>query len=294
VTSLGRVSRLDQVPDFDRLSELDFLLYRQEGVIAIRQALAFMSKATIRHRLDAKRWQRPHRSVLVTQLSALELHGLKGFERDTTHVILPAKRRADRPPLGVRVHRTTRLTRDDVLATTTPPSTNHARSVVDAARWAVSDLEARVLVAASFQQRLVGGDEVRRVLDSLGPVKRRRLIVTTAADAAGGAHSLAELDFLSLSRRVGFPEPTLQQVRHDATGRKRYLDFVYEEYSVHVEIDGSHHLDVRQAWADMSRQNALWIAGERVLRFPAWLVRERPDEVAAQVRAALVAAGWRG
>jgi len=30
-----------------------------------------------------------------------------------------------------------------------------------------------------------------------------------------------------------------------------------------------------------------------VLRFPAWLVREDPGQVIAQVRSALVAAGWR-
>ncbi len=81
--------------------------------------------------------------------------------------------------------------------------------------------------------------------------------------------------------------------RRDASGRRRYLDVLYEEYGVHVEIDGAHHADVRQAWADMQRQNELWIAGDRVLRFPGWLIRESPDEVTAQLRAALVAAGWR-
>jgi very-short-patch-repair endonuclease len=59
-----------------------------------------------------------------------------------------------------------------------------------------------------------------------------------------------------------------------------------------VEIDGAQHLEVRAAWADMKRQNDLWITGVRVLRFPAWLVRTRPAEVLAQVRAALIAAGW--
>jgi hypothetical protein len=42
----------------------------------------------------------------------------------------------------------------------------------------------------------------------------------------------------------------------------------------------------------MRRQNEIWIAGDRVLRFPAWLVHRRPAEVAAQIRTALVAAGW--
>jgi very-short-patch-repair endonuclease len=81
--------------------------------------------------------------------------------------------------------------------------------------------------------------------------------------------------------------------RVDSSGRRRYLDAWFEEWQVHVEIDGGHHMDVRQWWADMKRQNDLWIPGDRVLRFPAWLVRERPAEVAAQVRAALLAAGWR-
>jgi very-short-patch-repair endonuclease len=62
---------------------------------------------------------------------------------------------------------------------------------------------------------------------------------------------------------------------------------------VHVEIDGEQHVESRARWADMRRQNDLWISGDRVLRFPAWVVRRHPAEVAEQVRAALEAAGWR-
>jgi hypothetical protein len=53
-------------------------------------------------------------------------------------------------------------------------------------------------------------------------------------------------------------------------------------------------MDVRQWAEDMRRQNDIWVAGDRILRFLAWLVRSRPDEVAASVRAALSAAGWSG
>jgi very-short-patch-repair endonuclease len=81
-------------------------------------------------------------------------------------------------------------------------------------------------------------------------------------------------------------------VRTDARGRKRYLDVVFEEWKVHVEIDGGQHTEVGHWWADMRRQNDLWISGVRVLRFPAWVVRDRPGDVIAQVRAALLAAGW--
>jgi very-short-patch-repair endonuclease len=61
---------------------------------------------------------------------------------------------------------------------------------------------------------------------------------------------------------------------------------------VHVEIDGAQHNDPLAWWADMDRQNALWIEGVRILRFPAWVIRDRPSEVVAQLRAALLAAGW--
>ena len=38
----------------------------------------------------------------------------------------------------------------------------------------------------------------------------------------------------------------------------------------------------------------LWTAGDRVLRFPVWVVRERPSRFIDDVRRALVAAGWPG
>jgi hypothetical protein len=311
------MSTLEWVRD---LEDLDQLLFRQADVLATWQAMRYFSRGAIRHRLASERWQRVHRGVLVTRLgplnreqrtwigllaagdrrpallgglSALEAFGLQRFERDTVDVVVPATQRPRQPPAYVRIHRTNRLPPCDVRDLADPPSTMPARALVDAARWASSDREARAIVAASFQQRLVAGDDVYQVLQRLSPIRRHRLIALTAADAAGGAHSLAELDFLALSRRAGFPEPTLQRVRHDASGRKRYLDVLYEEFRLHVEIDGAQHMDIRQAWADMQRQNVLWIAGERVLRFPAWLVRERPDEVIAQVRTALIAAGWR-
>ncbi|WP_329102357.1 endonuclease domain-containing protein [Micromonospora sp. NBC_01699] len=75
-------------------------------------------------------------------------------------------------------------------------------------------------------------------------------------------------------------------------GRVRYLDVYYEDWGVQVEIDGGQHLEIRTYWADMARQNALWTAGDRLLRFPAWLIRDRPHEAIAQVRQALLAAGW--
>jgi very-short-patch-repair endonuclease len=165
--------------------------------------------------------------------------------------------------------------------------------MVDAAAWAPTDDAACAVIAATFQRRLLSLDEVDAVLHRLPRLHRRRLIALVAADAAGGSHSLAELDYLRHNRRFGLPEPTRQQIRTDASGKRRYLDVYYEEWGVHVEIDGGQHTHPQAQWSDMRRQNLVWIKGNRVLRFPAWLVRVRPAEVFDQVRAALIAAGWR-
>jgi len=88
--------------------------------------------------------------------------------------------------------------------------------------------------------------------------------------------------------------PSRQSVRVDSSGVRRYRDAYVEPFGVHVEIDGGQHMEVSAWWADMKRQNDRWISGSRVLRFPAWTLRTRPADVAAQVRAALLAAGWTG
>ena len=149
------------------------------------------------------------------------------------------------------------------------------------------------VVAMAFQQRLVDLDEVRRILAGMPRARRRQLTWSAATDAAGGAESLGELDLVGLLRRAGLPLPSRQAVRTDASGRRRYLDAWYDEWRLHVEIDGAHHLDPQQAWLDAQRHNDLWTTGTVVLRFPAWTLRTQPEVVVTTIRRALIALGWR-
>ena len=276
------------------------------------QALEHLSRKAIRHRVASGRWQEPHRSVFVTHngpispderrwiavlatdgvLGGLSAAVLRGYADDTVHVLLPGNRRPRQLPAGVTIHRTTVLEEREVLRVGGPPRTKPARSVVDAAQWARTDDEARAVIAAAYQQRLVAHRDIEDVLRRLRRARRRALIMQTAADAAGGAHSLAEIDFVALCRAHDLPEPARQVLRRDSSGRRRYLDALFDEWQVQVEIDGGQHHDPRSAWSDMRRQNDLWIAGDRVLRFPAWALRHDPSSVMRQVRAALTAAGW--
>ena len=54
-----------------------------------------------------------------------------------------------------------------------------------------------------------------------------------------------------------------------------------------VEVDGLWHMDATAWWADMHRDNELTLSGYRVLRFPAFAVRDHPEVVAAQIADAL-------
>ncbi|MGN9910300.1 DUF559 domain-containing protein [Phytohabitans sp. LJ34] len=288
-------------------------------MISRRQALRHMSAKAIRHSVTSGRWQAVHRGIYLTHSgtvtvqqrrwiaalavgdgriamlggrSALAVLGMRGVDTPQIHVVIPAARQHRRPPPGVVVHRAYRVPIEDQHRMGRPPCTMPARSLVDAAQWAASDRDAAAIIAAGFQQRLVAAVDMTPVLERMPRIKRRRLIVEAVADAAGGAESIAEMDFARLCRRHQLPEPSRQVARVDSAGRRRYRDVYFDRWRVHVEIDGAQHLRVASWYADMRHHNEIAIAGDTLLRFPAWLVRHKPDEVATQLRAALRAAGW--
>ena len=131
--------------------------------------------------------------------------------------------------------------------------------------------------------------ELREVVDRFPGIRRHRLIVETLADIEGGATALSEIDLVRLCRQYRLPLPDLQHPRPDATGRNRFVDAYWRKARILVEIDGSHHMNVEHWAADMLRQNQLWVAGDHILRFPAWLIRSNPAAVAKQLRDALAA-----
>jgi very-short-patch-repair endonuclease len=299
------------------------LLDRQEGVIAWWQVRTLMSKKALRHRVATGHWRRVHRGIYVQfggqltdrqrwwiavlamspeagastspaaclgGLTALLVHGLRSVTAQRVDAIVPPERRFA-PPNGVVIHRV-KLPDEDRDPLVRPPSTTRGRALVDAAQWARTGNEARLIIAASFQQRLVTAQEAYAVLERMINARRRELILTTVRDCAAGSHSIGELDLLALCRRGRLPVPTRQVRRRDRSGRLRYLDVCFDPWRVVVEIDGSHHVDVAQMWDDSARQNDLILAGYVVLRYPIAVIRNEPQRVIAEIRAALLAAGW--
>jgi very-short-patch-repair endonuclease len=301
---------------------LTALIEQQEGVLARWQARQFLTDSAIEHRVLSRRWRRVHRGVYVTYggpltlaqrwwvavlagsqgpsslgaasaclggVAALQVHGLQRITAARIDLVVPATRRLVAPP-GVVVHRTVEVDRHPASR---PPTTTIGRAVVNAAAWARSDDEARLIIAASFQQNLVTAAEIRPVLDRWPTLPRHRLIAMTVADAAGGSHTLGELGLVSICRRARLPLPTRQLRFRDLAGRLRFLDAVFDPWKVAVEVDGAHHDDVGQRWDDYERDNALILATYTILRYPTYVIREQPERVAREIRMALLRAGWR-
>jgi len=318
----------ERMPPADDAPALDWLLFDQNQVVTWRQAVAHIGEGRLRHLLARGSWQRTRYGVFVAHsgpltrsqqlwvavlgsgshavlagLTAAHEGGLNRAPGPLIHVLVPAKTRPNQPGRSVRssagdmptvvAHRTTRLPDKDVLHVARPPRTFMPRSLVDAAQWATSDDEARAIVAAGCQQRLVRPEEVLEVVDRMPRARRRGVVVETVGFATAGAEAVSEINFDRLCRAFGLPVPDKQVRRRDRSGRQRYIDAHWRAYGVWAEIDGGWHVDPAASWGDMWRQNDLWIDGEIVLRFPAWAIMRQPESVASQLSRALQAGGWR-
>jgi very-short-patch-repair endonuclease len=305
----GCVTGTDDLP-----SELLELLREQDGIADTASVLRCLSRSELRWRLSSGRWQRICRGVVAAYsgpltdkqrlwaavlwagpgavlagLTAAALDGLAGFTDRPVHLLVPASRSVRRasPAIPAIVHYSRFLGENDVHPMRRPPRTRVARSLVDAAAWMATDRGAQAVLAAGVQQRLARAADLAAVVTQNQRLARRAVISATLADIAGGAHALSELDFTRLLRQYRLPEPDRQAARRDPSGRRRWLDAVWESARLMAEIDGSHHMDASQYWADMGRDNDFTLDGYRVLRFPAFAVRHNPAYVAGQIRDAL-------
>ncbi|MGH8894178.1 MAG: hypothetical protein ACRDWY_12885 [Actinomycetes bacterium] len=238
----------------------------------------------------ARRWAvllNAGRGAALGAWTALDEWGLRGWQREPTHVVVA--RGADPPLLPpelvgvVAVHESRRHTAQDVRRKGGLRLHSVERSAVDAATWSRSGRTACGVLAATVQQRLTTADRLLAELDVVGRVWGRRLMRGAVADIAGGSEALSEIDFVRFCRHRGLPEPVRQSVRRDAAGRRRYLDVEWrlpDGRSLIVEIDGVGHVDVDRWYEDLLRTAELVAGGSaEPLRLPALAVRLEPDRI---------------
>jgi hypothetical protein len=231
----------------------------------------------------------------VCAWTALQVNGLRGWPREAVHVVV---RRGLAPPslppeMGAAVvHESRRHSEADVIHRDHLPTHGVERAAVDAGAWSRTDRGACGVLAAVVQQGLTTVDRLVGVLETVGHVNRRRLMVRAVQDIGGGSQALSEIDFVRFCRRRGLPEPCRQAVRVDSRGRRRYLDIEWrlpDGRALWVEIDGVGHMEVSQWYDDLLRAAEIHAAGTSggPVRLPAVACRAEPDRVDALLRVLL-------
>ena len=299
----------------DRLRQL---AERQAGVLSRPQIYeAGVNRFEVRANVRAGRWQAVGRQCVVLSggeptiaarrwvavleagprafldgVSALQAAGLANFDWDPIRVSVPRGARIRRVR-GVDIRQTRRWAPEDLHPGSGVPRARVDVAAVRAALWARTDKQAALLLTMAVQQGLTTAQALGLEMLRIRKDKRRSLLYAVVLDLLEGAASLGEAEFVRECRRRGLPEPDRQSLRRTARG-VCYLDALWDEWKVVVEIDGIQHSWAANVVSDALRQNDLILEeGSIVLRLPLLGLRVAPEEFFAQIERALAAGGWR-
>ena len=119
-------------------------------------------------------------------------------------------------------------------------------------------------------------------------------IAVALGDADDGVLSVLEYRYVHrVERPHGLPAARRQARIRQRTGN-RYLDNLYEDYGVCVELDGTAAHPADEQWRDKRRDNANAVQGIVTLRFGLPELGDRRCEAAADVAAVLRKHAWPG
>jgi hypothetical protein len=231
-------------------------------------------------------WLWSRRTAVIAGAAASAMHGAEWVDA-TIPIELVGN--AKRPPRGLVVRNET-LHPDEVTTIAGIRVTTAARTAFDLGRHHGRD-EAIARLDALKRATRYRDVDVGAVIDEhqggRGLVALRKALPL----ADGGAASPKETWLRLLFVDAGLPSP-VTQVRIIDDGRLiRTLDMCWEEYMVGAEYDGDQHRTDRAQFAKDVRV-------KRKLASMQWNVtyvikEDRPGDVVASVRSALVARGWR-
>jgi len=298
----------------ERMARLEALAQEQGGVVSRAQAYGLgITRGQVRANLRARRWSRIgtqaialHTGPLTEEgklwsavfeggprahldgASALVAEGLKNFTSDRIRVSVPRGARVRRTK-AVDVRQTRRWSESD-LAPSGVPRTRPMVAAVRAALWAASDKQAALLLTMAVQQGLTTPELIGEQMLRIRRDRRRAFVHGVVLDLLGGVRSLAELEVARECRRRGLPEPSRQVVRRGRNGNY-YLDIMWKEWGVVVEVDGIQHSWAGQVVSDALRQNDVTLENAVVLRLPLLGLRVAPDDFFDQIEQALAQAG---
>jgi hypothetical protein len=220
----------------------------QRGVYA-----TFSGKVTREAQLWAALLRAGPEAVLSHQTAA-ELYGLLKRPSPMIHLTVPATTnpaRKGRIP-GVVVHRSRILevTRHPVLS---PPRTRIEHAVLDLIEEMADPADRYDLICRAIGSRLTTAGRLGEALDQRSRFRERREAESALGDVGQGALSNLERWYLrGVERRHKLPVAT-RQARVRIGGKSSYLDNLYEDYLVCVELDGTAAHPAGEQWRDKRR-----------------------------------------
>ena len=164
-------------------------------------------------------------------------------------------------------------------------------TTIDLTQSAATFDEAYDWLCRAVGGRLTTAGRLRAALEARPKVRWRAGLVIAVAEVGSGLHSILERRYVhAVERPHGLPAAT-RQARTAEFPRSRYVDNLYEEAGLAVELDGQVAHGIAQRRADMRRDNAHAAAGIVTLGYSWADVTERPCTVAQQVAEVLTHRG---
>ncbi|MGV0794644.1 hypothetical protein [Mycolicibacterium sp. XJ1819] len=232
-------------------------------------------------------WLRTRRDGVIAGAAASALHGASWVEPDIPIEVISSRlRRQD----GLIV-RTEMLASDEITWASKLPVTTRERTAFDLGRYLPRE-EAVARLDALMRVREFAIEDVLLLANRHSGARGLKSLRRVLPLVDGGADSPRETWLRLLYIDAGLPAPTTQIPVVDAKGRLiRMLDMGWEDYLVGSEYDGSRHQTERRRYVKDARVM-------RTLRAMGWIVdqvikEDRPDDIVARAREALLSRGWR-
>jgi len=175
-----------------------------------------------------------------------------------------------------------------------PPCTRVEDTVLDLIQTATTFDDAYTWVCRAIGRRRTTAARLRQAMDDRKKLRWRRELILALSDASDGVLSVLEYRYVHrVERPHGLPAARRQARIRQRTGNS-YLDNLYEEYGVCVELDGTAAHPADEQWRDKRRDTANAFQGILTLRFGFPDLVDHRCEIAAGIATVLCRNGWPG
>jgi hypothetical protein len=228
-------------------------------------------------------------AAMLSHQTATELHSLADKRSPLIHITVAGTQRIT-PMTGVLLHHS-RAFYTSVHPTASPPRTRVEDTVLDLAQSVVTFDDAFGWLCRAVGRRLTTSERLGEALQSRSRLRWRRELSVGLGDIGAGVHSPLERRYVTNVERAHALPAARRQAPVAIGGHRRYLDNLYEEAMVAVELDGLAAHPPEQRWADSHRDNELAGAGIATLHYNWYDVTEVSCGAAVQVARLLTMRG---